>query len=589
MNIIDRQIQSKKRKAILEVLLLILLGLIIFLPRLQELPYKGEEPRRVICAQELLFSGNLFVPTIQGELFLSRPPFQNWVIAVTGTMLGNFGHLSGRLPSVFSVIATALLIYFYCRTFFSGMVPVLAGLLFLSTFHVLKYGGVAETEMLFTFLLAGSYLFWHAAEHHGWSNTTKWTVAYLFLTCATLNKGFTQAPLYFCTIIGLSLFLNKRLSNLFTYGHLIGFSLYLGLFGMWQMIFYYSTNWEATQTMLLGDVSMRFEQKGVANYLEHWVVYPLEQFAVLFPWSIFLLAFLSSDFRNRLKPFPAPVKFCLGAIAVTFFTVWLPPGAKTRYYIPMIPCFVILSAVVIEQCQRYMQEMTGKKETWFQILILFRKMLIIIVSIFAPICCLWSACNMIWAESHIVKIFYLFFPIRLIPSILLLLVSVPIFITLIYTYQKYTKNAFITDIIVFVLFIASAYNLLFIDILKTKYEDVGSSVTEIFRKIPPDTELRSIGHTSFPFVYYYMFQTGKMLRPAEPGQKFLLGQYFCISEDEYLRWNPENVEMIERFNTSRFKPGYSKEKNNQMMIVKITVSENSSPFQNIPKTVEDFK
>jgi 4-amino-4-deoxy-L-arabinose transferase-like glycosyltransferase len=115
-------IPSKKRKTVLEILFLIFCGSIIFLPRLHELPYKGEEPRRVICAQELLLSGNLFVPTIQNELFLSRPPFQNWIIALTGKMLGNFGHLSGRLPSFLSVLATTLLIYFYCRTFFHGIV-----------------------------------------------------------------------------------------------------------------------------------------------------------------------------------------------------------------------------------------------------------------------------------------------------------------------------------------------------------------------------------------------------------------------------------------------------------------------------------
>ncbi|MDR0336987.1 MAG: glycosyltransferase family 39 protein [Planctomycetaceae bacterium] len=395
----DQQILSKKRNIILEILLLIVLGSTIFLPRLHELPYKGEEPRRVICAQELLLSGNVFVPTIQGELFLSRPPFQNWVIALTGTILGNFGHLAGRLPSFLAVIATTLLIYCYCRTFFRGMVPLSASLLFLSTFHILKYGGLAETEIFFTFLLSSTYLFWHAAEHKGCPNTLKWIIAYLLLTCATLTKGFTQAPLYFYAIIGLSLFLNKRLSNLLTRGHFIGLMLYLGLFGIWQIGFCYYTPWEATQIMLLGDVTMRFEHEGIINYLEHWSIYPLEQFAILLPWSIFLLAFLNTDFRNRLKPFPAPVTFCLGAIAITFISVWLPAGAKTRYYIPMIPCFVILSAVVIEQCYLHRKEIIEKKNSWLKLWTVFQKVFLITVCGLAPICCIWATIAH-WVLEH---------------------------------------------------------------------------------------------------------------------------------------------------------------------------------------------
>jgi 4-amino-4-deoxy-L-arabinose transferase-like glycosyltransferase len=574
-------IPSKNQKTVLEILLLIFCGSIIFLPRLHELPYKGEEPRRVICAQELLLSGNLFVPTIQSELFLSRPPFQNWIIALTGKMLGNFGHLAGRLPSFLSVIATTLLIYFYCRTFFHGIVPILAGLLFLSTFHILKYGGIAETEMLFTFLLAGSYFIWHIAEYKGYPNTLKWIIVYLFLACATLTKGFTQAPLYFYAIIGLSLFLNKRLSNLFTWGHVIGLTIYLGLFGIWQIGFSYYTTWEATQTMCLGDVAMRFEQKGIATYLEHWSIYPLEQFAVLLPWSIFLLAFLSSDFRNRLKPFPAPVTFCLGAIAITFISVWLPVGAKTRYYMPMIPCFVILSAVVIEQCRHYMRETVKKRDSWVKLWTFFQKTFIITVYFLAPVCCIWALfatfiLNVSLGDGgggvhNIVKMSYSVFPIHPITSIIFLIASIPFFVVTTWINRKKNQNGFVVNIVIFVLFTAIIYNLLFIDILKTKYEDVGSHVADLFEKIPVNTEFCSVGHAAFPFIYYYMFHTERILPITESPTKLSTGQYFCISESEYLQWNPENVEIIKKFNTNRFKSEYSKEKNNQTIIGKVIV------------------
>ncbi|MDR0336986.1 MAG: hypothetical protein LBI18_07840 [Planctomycetaceae bacterium] len=134
------------------------------------------------------------------------------------------------------------------------------------------------------------------------------------------------------------------------------------------------------------------------------------------------------------------------------------------------------------------------------------------------------------------------------------------------------------SIIAFVLFTATIYNFIFIDILKTKYEDVGNHVAELFETIPINTEFHSVGSASFPFLYYYMFHTGKIL-PQIESQKLIAGQYFCIPEDEYFLWNPDNVELIVSFNTSRFKSGYSKEQNNPIIIGKIIVPNNSDQTQ----------
>ena len=53
------------------------------LPRIDVVPFRGEEHRRVQVAEEMAARGDWVVPREQGQVFLSRPPMQQWVIAVS--------------------------------------------------------------------------------------------------------------------------------------------------------------------------------------------------------------------------------------------------------------------------------------------------------------------------------------------------------------------------------------------------------------------------------------------------------------------------------------------------------------------------
>ena len=55
---------------------------LIYGSRLSETPPGGEEPRRGQVAREMFGSGDWIVPRQQGLPFLSRPPVQNWAIAL---------------------------------------------------------------------------------------------------------------------------------------------------------------------------------------------------------------------------------------------------------------------------------------------------------------------------------------------------------------------------------------------------------------------------------------------------------------------------------------------------------------------------
>ncbi|MFQ5733271.1 MAG: ArnT family glycosyltransferase, partial [Planctomycetaceae bacterium] len=71
-----------------EVLCLALLVAGAYFVRMSTLQLRGEETRRAQVAVEMLQSGDWVVPRLHGEIYRTRPPLGNWMIAVGGLVRG---------------------------------------------------------------------------------------------------------------------------------------------------------------------------------------------------------------------------------------------------------------------------------------------------------------------------------------------------------------------------------------------------------------------------------------------------------------------------------------------------------------------
>ena len=137
--------------------ILLLTGL-IFGTRLGEVPPSGEEPRRGQVAREMLASGDFIVPRQQGLPFLSRPPVQNWAIALVSLVRGKTDPVAIRLPSVLAVLLTVILIYVCSRRFLTRLGALCAAAAYPTMGLVLQFGWLGETEAIYTLVVAGSLL-----------------------------------------------------------------------------------------------------------------------------------------------------------------------------------------------------------------------------------------------------------------------------------------------------------------------------------------------------------------------------------------------------------------------------------------------
>lgn len=331
-----------------ELGLLIILVLGLYATRLTDLTIRGEESRRGRIAWEMVHSGDWLIPRVQGLPRLSRPPLQYWTIALLGELRGAVDAVAVRLPSVISTLLTVLLIYGYGRCWMSRIGALASAASYATFAQVLQLGRLGETEAIFTFLLSAALLTWHAGVLLRWNPWVLWSAAYVLMAAATLTKG-PQAPAYFTGGIGMYLLLSRNWRIAVSWSHAAGVALFLALVGAWQIPFSQALGNEKVSYVYLSEVAKRFEDTQWSTIMSHLTLFPFEVvIGCLFPWSLLLLAYARRDFRVQLTAVRLPVLYLVGCIAVAFPTVWIPPEARARYFMPLFPCFALLCGYVVE-------------------------------------------------------------------------------------------------------------------------------------------------------------------------------------------------------------------------------------------------
>lgn len=347
-----------------ELGLLVVLTLCLYGTRLTDLSIRGEESRRGRIAWEMVRSGDWLVPRVQGLPRLTRPPLQYWAISGIGILRGQVDAIAVRLPCVLATLLTVLLVYAHGRCWMSRLGAFSSAAIYATFAQVLQLGRLGETEAIFTFLLSAALLIWHIGVLRSWKPINIWVLAYFFAGLATLTKG-PQAPLYFAGGIGVYLLLTRQWRFAVSWSHLAGITLSLTLVGAWQIPFTLALGQERVSHVYLSEVAKRFEDSQVMTFVSHLAVFPIEVWlGCLFPWSLLLLAYSRKDFRQALDQSSRPVIFLAGCIAIAFPSVWIPPEARTRYFMPLFPCFALLCGCVLEQWSKSSVASRTRFQAW---------------------------------------------------------------------------------------------------------------------------------------------------------------------------------------------------------------------------------
>jgi 4-amino-4-deoxy-L-arabinose transferase-like glycosyltransferase len=317
--------------------------------RLGEALPTGEEPRRGQVAREMITSGDWIVPRQQGLPFLSRPPVQNWAIALVAQITGKIDAIAIRLPSVLAILLTVTWIYVYGRTFLSRLGSLCAAVAFATMGLVLQFGWLGETEAIYTCVVAGSLIVWRWADARGKGPLAAWCGGYGLAALGMLTKG-PQAPVYFLGGVALFLLACRRGRELLSWQHAAGIALFLTLWLAWEIPFYLRVGSGDAWKMLSGDISMRFQEGSWTRTLRHLIEFPVSVAACMLPWCVFLLAYLRRDFRRSIAFAREDVLFLALSIAFASLTCYAVPGARNRYLAPVFPLVALLIGLAAQQC-----------------------------------------------------------------------------------------------------------------------------------------------------------------------------------------------------------------------------------------------
>jgi len=328
-------------------LILAVVGLAI-LPRLDAVPFRGEEHRRVQVTEEMAARGDWVVPREQGQVFLSRPPLQQWVVALSAQLFPHNDRFAARFPCALAVLLTSVLLYGYSRQFVGRAGAFVAALAYPTAGEVLSQAQQAETEALFVFLMASALVFWHWGYARKWSATTTWALGYGFAAAAGLCKGGLQPPVYLLGPIGMYLLWKRDLRYAFSWGHLVGLLFGVALVAAWAIPCATRVGWIMTKYVWMADTSSRFVDWHIGPVMVHLARFPAEVLGCLLPWSLLIPAAFVPGVRRALAGCDA-VAFNGIVLLVAIPTCWIPPGGQTRYLAAVYPCFAVLVGVLVDR------------------------------------------------------------------------------------------------------------------------------------------------------------------------------------------------------------------------------------------------
>jgi len=475
---------------------LILVVLAAHFFRLNELSVRGEESRRFTIGWEMVQSGDWIVPRVQGEPVFYRPPLQNWLLGLSAWVCGTCEAWAVRLPGAMAVLATALLLYFYCRRFLSPLGAFTAGASFATMAQVLELGRLAETESLFTFLVSATLLVWHWGYMAGWPDLRMWMTAYFLAGLGMLAKG-SQAPVYLAASTGVFLLWNRQWRRLFTLSHAAGLGTFVLVFGLWWVPYAVRMGPAAGWRIIVGDTALHVHFR--AEFFQHLWQFPLETLSCMLPWSVVLPLYVSGRLRRSLGPARPMLAFLVICLLATFPSCWLVAGGAPRYWMPLYPCAAALIGVVI---QRGLESTALRQIRWCCLVVVAAFGVLMVTAGVMAIVTSWPGIRPTrfqqpWAHAACYA-----------------LSMGPLGCLLLFWHRR--RSATLFCMVVPAVWLALTNSIWILNYQDAKSFDIAAEVNRLKHILPPDAKLVSFGQVYHRFAYYLGRRIDNIRWPNQP-------------------------------------------------------------------------
>jgi 4-amino-4-deoxy-L-arabinose transferase-like glycosyltransferase len=309
-----------------------------------------EEPRRAMVAMEMEENGNFIVPTQLGEYYYAKPPLFNWVIWASAKALGGYSGYALRLPTVLSLIAMSLLLFWLGRRYVNLAFGWYAALLFPTCVGLYFYFSLlGEIDLFYSMLTLGGFAAVFHYQQQG-QYLRLFAVAYGLAALGTLTKGFPSVVFLALSLLPW-LWQAGELKRLFSWQHLLGILLFVGVVGGYALAYHrYNDIGNYLAYMLEESGGRTAAKNGGWQLIKHFLVFPLEMAKDLPPGLLLLVFALRADLRRLLARNPYLVFITL-ILLLNYLPYWLSPGARQRYIYMLYPLVLMIGLYAYQHRQ----------------------------------------------------------------------------------------------------------------------------------------------------------------------------------------------------------------------------------------------
>lgn len=298
-----------------------------------------------VAAREMLVSGDLIVPTLNGAPRLQKPPLMYWLAAFTSFVTGPLDEFTARFPSAVFGIFSALAMLFFVSRWHSTRTGILSACIWATSYGFIRWSHNARAEMVMCFFTTLCLLVFYDLQRHKASKDRKTLLVVFWLSFAFAN--FAKGPIPF-TVVFIPIITYAIIRKKWQYIkrlHIFSGLLFVILAVLpWLIMVAYQVEgaWSFWNEQSIG----RFGGFGKGDYPIDF--YSKIMFKYMFPWAAFLPVALFAPFYkvwNKKRPLMVYswVWFATGIIFLTICS-----GKRQHYILPLMPAMSIMVGIIVE-------------------------------------------------------------------------------------------------------------------------------------------------------------------------------------------------------------------------------------------------
>jgi len=322
------------------ILILTVASFLLYFWNLGAIPfYDRGEPREGLVVAEMVSSGNLILPQVNGEYIPYKPPLFHWLGVIAVKLFGRVDEFTLRLPSALLGMLGILLTYWIGARVWGSRAGFVAGVILLTNVQWWIAATNVQVDMALTFfLIAAAFAFLLLYRD---PRVRPWQSAGLaiLLACATLAKGplgIVLPSMAFAIFLVLRrdfAFLKKL--NLWCSG-----GLFLLVAGSW----YGLAMWQGGAAFILRQIIDENFRTATGEYGHPQALYYFLPvlFSNLSIWGLFLIPMGISRWRREPMWQGNEVTFLSVWFAVVFVLFSLSSGKRAIYILPLYPAFALV-------------------------------------------------------------------------------------------------------------------------------------------------------------------------------------------------------------------------------------------------------